>query len=98
MLHHIKKLQKRPEHVRERTAIFVAGFITFFIFVGWVTTLDSRLALFDEAGERQTASAKLSGGLTIVNEKDSGIASSPAGIFSEKIGDAYEGFKDAVGY
>ena len=97
MLHHIKKLQKRPEHVRERTAIFVAGFITLFIFVGWVTTLSSRLALFDEAVESQTASAKLSGGLTIVNEKDSGIAS-PAGIFSEKIGDAYEGFKDAVGY
>jgi len=95
MLHHIQKLHKHPEHVRERVAIGIAAGVTFIVFLFWASTLDTRLALFDLGGDTQAAAAANAPGLRVVNEKE---PDSPATIIKEKVGDAYGSFRDAVGY
>ncbi len=95
MLHHIQKLHKHPEHVRERIALATAAFITLIIFVGWVTTLDTRLALLDFRTENTAAVAESQGKLRVVNEKKS---KSPAALFKKKAAETYSGFREAIGY
>ena len=97
MLHHIQKLHKHPEHVRERIALLIAGVITLVIFVGWVTTLDTRLAIWDFGRENTASAAESQGGLRVVNEKENG-ANSPTAIFKEKAKETYEDFREAIGY
>ena len=94
MLHHIKKLQKHPEHVRERVALGTALAVTLLIFAAWGANFSSRFALDDAPFESQAAAAGTRG-LIVANEKK---PDSPISILKEKAGEAYGGFKEAVGY
>ena len=61
MLRFIKKLQRKPEHIRSNISLFVAIGLTMLIFFAWVVTLDSRLSLNDDDLDAQLAgSAPLS--------------------------------------
>lgn len=98
MLHHIKKLRTHPEHVRERVALGIAAAITFFVFIAWVTTLDTRLAVLDfSVSENQAAVSESLSGLTVVNEREV-EPGSPAAILKKKVGETYGNFREAVGY
>ncbi len=96
MLHHIQKLRKHPEHVRERIALVVAAAVTLVVFVGWATTLDTRLAFLDFGGGNTASVAESHGGLRVVNAKEE--TNSPAAIFKEKAGETYDDFRKAIGY
>jgi len=67
MLNYIKKLQRKPEHVRRNVAFAVAIGVTVIVLVVWASTLDSRLAL-DHGG----AETQLSGNAPISLLKEQG--------------------------
>src|SRR3989344_7308352 len=98
MLHHIKKLHTHPEHVRERVAIGVAAVVTFFVFIAWMTTLDTRLATLDfSVTENQAAVSESLDGLTVANQREAEPDYPPA-ILKKKVGETYGNLKEAVGY
>ena len=97
MLHHIQKLHKHPEHVRERIALGTAAFVTLIILVVWVTTLDTRLAILDFGGENTASVAESNGGLRVVGAQEN-EANSPTDIFKDKARETYDDFRKAIGY
>jgi len=95
----IKKVQKHPEHIRERITIVITASITFVIFAAWVVTLDSRLPSYGGASGNTAAVLESSKGLTVISgvEESEPEAASPTSFFSRKLDETYEGFKEAVG-
>ena len=80
IIEHLDRLREKPEHVRQRYALLVAGGITSLVAIGWMTALATggTLALKKDAQPAAVASAP-----TFADE-----IREPASAFSELLGAA----------
>jgi hypothetical protein len=80
IIEHLDRLREKPEHVRHRYALLVAGGVTSLVALGWMTALatSGALALKDDPQPAAAASAP-----TFADE-----IREPASAFSELLGAA----------